>query len=182
MCGSSQRRIATLAFGLALAAGCASYDCATYTAFGYDFREQCGPLGVIGTVYFGEGVATMLMGPSLDDFSSPEFERSMEYGPMVDIAFDAAVLDTLGSATVIDAECARRECYDCFTEFFKAASAEVEVLEPSRNDAIGGQSWRVRWAVDCPGEANMSSTGEDVVEFLYQETGYYLDGPPLYSL
>jgi hypothetical protein len=182
MSGSSQRRIGTLAFGLALAAGCASYDCATYTAFGYDFREQCGPLGVIGAVYFGEGVATMLMGPSIDDFESTDFELSMEYGPMIDIAFEAAALDSLGPATVIDAECARRECFDCLTEFFEAGSAEVEVLEPSRKDAIGGRSWRVRWSVDCPGEASMSSTGEDVVEFQYQETGHYLDGPPLYSL
>jgi hypothetical protein len=53
----------------------------------------------------------------------------------------------------------------------------VEVLAPSERGVLGGKSWRLRWQIECPAEAQMSSEGEDVIEFTFQGTGYQLDAP-----
>jgi hypothetical protein len=170
-------RVGALAAWWACATACASYTCGDFTVFGVGLREQCGPLGSSGEVFFEEGVATMLMGPSIDDFASPDFDAVLEYGPLFDVAFDAAALSDLGPASVIAAECIRKPCYDCFTEFIPALAVEVEVLAPSERGVLGGKSWRLRWQIDCPPQAEMSSSGEDVVEFTFQSTGYQLDPP-----
>ncbi len=166
--------------GVAVAAfvsSCASYTCGEFVVFDVGLREQCGPLGSSGEVFFEEGIATLLMGPSIDDFASSDFDAVLEYGPLFDVAFESAALAELGTATVLEAQCIRKACYGCFTEFLPASSVDLEVLAPSERSVLGGKSWRLRWEITCPSEAQMSSSGEDVVEFTFQSTGYLLDPP-----
>lgn len=159
--------------------GCAG-TCGQHSFVGWQVDEPCGPAGSFGFVYFEDTMVRLLLGGSDSDFGTPEMAAELEYLPSFTIGFRTEHLTdglVMGNDEVV-ALCSRTLGYevgDPTLYSWHAESVEFEVLGPSDWTQTSGQSWEIRWDVRCPADADMGTSGTDVLELYVEEVGWDFD-------
>lgn len=153
--------------------GCVQYGCAELNLWEHSFEEQCGPAGSQGSLYFEDGMVTLIIGADFEDFLTEESSIVLDYVPTVRMSFQSRHLyegASLGEDQIA-VRCGR---------FFEVGSdyatwsgqATLQVLGPSDRTQVGGQSWRFAWVAGCDEASGINAHGEDVIELFVVDTGY----------
>lgn len=153
--------------------GCVRYGCAQLHLWEHTFDEQCGPAGSQGSLYFEDGMATLIIGADFEDFLTEESSIVLDYVPTVRMSFRSEHLAEGASLGVeqISVICGRMfEVNGSYATW--SGSGTLEVLGPSNRTQVGGQSWRFAWDATCDPRAGISATGNDIIELFVVETGY----------
>ena len=153
---------------------CVRYGCAEFTLFDDTFDEQCGPAGSQGNLYYEDGMVRLIIGADFEDFLTEESSIVLDYLPTITLGFRAVHL-TEGAeldSSQITIMCSRTDGLGTFYNNYVGGDANLKVVGPSNNTQVGGQGWRFEWDVTCIPQAEISATGDDIIELFVEERGW----------
>ena len=166
------RRLLIVATALPAAlTGCVRYGCAELTLWDTTFEEQCGPAASQGSLYFEDEMVTLIIGADFEDFLTEESSVALDYLPSVRLSFRTEHL-TEGTSLAEDQIAVRCGRVEQGGYASWSGQATLDVVEPSNDTQVGGQSWRFRWVAGCDPAAGITTHGDDIIELFIVEQGY----------